>query len=278
VRGTRRSGLELPAPFAPLLSAWRHRRLIVRLARRDVESRYRGSLLGIAWSVVTPLLLLGIYTFVFSVVLKARWGAGVEGRGQYALVLFSGLLTYGVFSDCVNRAPGLVLQHVAYVKKVVFPLEILPWVSLLGALFNAAVGSVVLLAAYVAVRGAPPASSLVAPLLLIPLCLLSLGVAWLLSAAGVFLRDLGMMVPVLTMALLFLSPVFFPAAAVPEPYRTLMSLNPVTPAVESVRAVLFFREWPQWREWIISLAISGMACWLGFAWFANTRRGFADVL
>jgi homopolymeric O-antigen transport system permease protein len=235
-------------------------------------------LLGLTWSVVTPLLSLAVYTFVFSVVFRARWGAGAEHTGQFALILFAGLLTYGVFSECVNRAPGLVLQHVAYVRKVVFPLEILPWVALVGAVFNAAVGGLVLFAGFLVVHGPPPATCLVVPLLLIPLCLLTLGAAWLLSSVGVYLRDLGMIVPVLTMALLFLSPIFFPASAVPEPYRTLMSLNPVTPAVEGVRAVLFFGEWPRWREWGISLAISGTACWLGFAWFVNTRRGFADVL
>lgn len=266
----------LPAVLAPVTVAWRNRSLLARLTRREIEARYRGSMLGLAWAVATPLLTLAAYTFVFSIVLKVRWGS--VDRGQFALILFAGLLTYGIFSECVNRAPGLILQHHSYVKKFVFPLEILPWVALLGALFNAVVGSAVLLAGYLIVNGSPPLAGLLVPPLLLPLCLLTLGIAWLLASMGVFLRDLGQVVPVLTMVLLFLSPVFFPLSAVPEPHRTLMTFNPVTVAVESVRAVLFFGESPDWRQWSVSLALSSLVCWLGFAWFVNTRKGFADVL
>lgn len=274
----RPSRLVLPSPGEPLAVAWKHRALISRLARREIESRYRGSLLGLTWSVATPLLMLAVYTFVFSVVFKARWGTGSERRGEFALILFSGLLTFGLFSECVNRAPGMILENIAYVKKVVFPLETLAWVGLLGALFNTVIGVLILLVGRLALGVPPPLTSLLLPLLLIPLCLLVLGTTWFLSSVGVFLRDIRQIVPVLTTVLLFVSPIFFPASAVPEPFRSILSLNPLAPTVESVRAVLFFGRSPDWGSWTLSLGISAAVCWLGFAWFANTRKGFADVV
>jgi len=274
----RPSRLVLPSPVEPLAVAWRHRALISRLARREVEGRYRGSLLGLTWSVATPLLMLAVYTFVFSVVFKARWGTGSERRGEFALVLFSGLLTFGLFSECVNRAPGTILESVSYVKKVVFPLEILAWVGLLGALFNTAIGVLILLAGHLALGVLPPLSTLLLPVLLVPLCLLVLGTTWFLSSVGVFLRDIRQIVPILTTVLLFVSPIFYPASAVPEPYRSFLSLNPLAPTVESVRAALFFGQAPDWASWVSSLGLSSVVCWLGFTWFANTRRAFADVL
>lgn len=125
----RSSRVVLPSPIEPLAVAWRNRALVTRLARREIESRYRGSLLGLTWSVATPLLMLAVYTFVFSVVFKARWGTGSERKGEFALILFSGLITFGLFSECTNRAPGMILESISYVKKVVFPLETLAWVG-----------------------------------------------------------------------------------------------------------------------------------------------------
>ena len=274
----RSSRVILPSPVEPLAVAWRHRALIGRLARREIESRYRGSLLGLTWSVVTPLLMLAVYTFVFSVVFKARWGTGPEREGEFALILFSGLVTFGLFSECVNRAPGMVLESVSYVKKVVFPLEALAWIGLLGALFNTAIGVLILLAGHLLLGVLPPVTSILLPVLLVPLCLLVLGVTWFLSSVGVFLRDIRQIVPILTTVLLFVSPIFFPASAVPEPYRSILSLNPLAPTVENVRTALFFGRGPDWGSWTLSLGLSVSVCWLGFTWFANTRKGFADVV
>ena len=267
-----------PSPLEPLAVAWRHREIITRLARREIEGRYRGSLLGLTWSVATPLLMLAVYTFVFSVVFKARWGTGTERRGEFALILFTGMLTFGLFSECVNRAPGMILESVSYVKKVVFPLEALAWVGLLSALFNTAVGLLIILAGHAALGVFPPLTTLLLPVLLIPLCLLVLGTTWFLSSVGVFVRDIRQIVPILTTVLLFVTPIFFPASAIPEPYRSFLSFNPLAPTVESVRAALFFGREPDWTDWASSLGISIVICWLGFAWFMNTRKGFADVV
>jgi len=274
----RSSRVVLPSPIEPLAVAWRNRALVTRLARREIESRYRGSLLGLTWSVATPLLMLAVYTFVFSVVFKARWGTGSERKGEFALILFSGLITFGLFSECTNRAPGMILESISYVKKVVFPLETLAWVGLLGALFNTVIGVLILLVGHLALGVPPPLTSFLLPVLLVPLCLLVLGTTWFLSSVGVFLRDIRQIVPVLTTVLLFMSPIFFPASAVPERFRSILSLNPLAPTVENVRAVLFFGRAPDWGSWAVSLGISAAVCWLGYTWFANTRKGFADVV
>ena len=177
-------------PLAVFTGFWQHRRLILSLARREIESRYRGSFLGLVWSFLTPLLMLAVFTFVFSVVFQARWQVPVGGKGQFALLLFSGLIVFNIFAECINRAPGLVLEHATYVKKVVFPLEILPWVSLLGALFNVLASLVVLLVLYVMVLGAPPWTAILFPVIVLPLILLVMGLSWFLASVGVFVRDL----------------------------------------------------------------------------------------
>lgn len=235
--------------------------------------------MGLLWSVFTPLFMLAVYTFVFSEVFKARWGtAGSESKMQFALMLFAGLIVFNLFAECVNRAPSLILSNVNYVKKVVFPLEILPAVSLASALFHCLINVGVWLAAYVLFFGMPPLSVLYLPLVLLPFVWMIMGVAWGLASLGVYLRDVSQFVGILTSMLMFLSPIFYPATALPEGYRRILFLNPLTPVIEEVRAVLFFGRAPDFAL----LAVYGVAtfvlAWLGFAWFQKTRRGFADVL
>lgn len=261
-----------------LASLRRHRELVASLIRRDVVGRYRGSALGLLWSFFNPVLMLVVYTFVFSVVFKARWSAGSDSRTEFALVLFTGLVVFNLFAECILRAPGLVLGNVNYVKRVVFPLEILPWVALGSALFHMAIGLGVWLVFYLAFFGIPPVTALLLPVTLLPLLLLTLGLSWFLASLGVFLRDVGQVVGVLTTALMFLSPIFYPLAALPEDYRLLVQLSPLTIAVESARAVLIWGQGIPWAEWSVSLAYSALVAWLGFAWFQKTRKGFADVL
>ncbi|WP_431857381.1 ABC transporter permease [Azospirillum sp.] len=265
-------------PLALFRTAWRHRSLILRLARREIDARYRGSVLGIVWAVINPLLMLAVYTFVFTVVFQARWGAAGTGSVEFALLLFSGLVLFTVFSDGVNRAPGLLLENVSYIKKVVFPLEILPLVTLVVALFNAAIGFAILLVFYAAALGLPPLTVLLLPLVLLPLCLMTLGISWFLASAGVFLRDIRQVVGVAVTVLMFLSPIFYPLTAVPERFRGLIHLNPLTPILEQSKDLLFWGRVPAPLEWgVATLAAWGVA-WLGYAWFMKTRRGFADVV
>jgi len=266
------------SPHALFASLWNNRELIVQLTRREVLSRYRGSILGLAWSFFNPLLMLVVYTFVFSVIFKARWGPGDESKADFAIVLFVGLIIHGLFAECLNRAPGLILANVTYVKKVVFPLEILPWVAAGSALFHSAVSIAVLLAAQLVVQQALAWTIFFLPIVLLPLLFATMGLAWFLSSIGVYVRDIGQTIGIFTTVLLFLSPVFYPVDVLPENYRILLLLNPLTFVIGDARRVLIWGQPPDWTGLMIYAAASFVVAWLGFGWFQRTRRGFADVV
>ncbi|MXS84803.1 ABC transporter permease [Nitrosomonas sp. HPC101] len=265
-------------PKEMFASLWRNRELIVASAKREILGRYRGSFLGLLWSFFVPLFMLTVYTFVFSVVFKARWGTGEGSKTEFALILFAGLMMFELFAECINRAPALILSNQNYVKKVIFPLEILPFVSLLSSLFRWGVSLIVWLLAYLIFFGIPHLTIIYLPLIVLPFCLFVMGLSWALASLGVFLRDISQFIGVLTTALMFLSPIFYPATVLPEAYRHLFYLNPLTPVVEQTRAVLYFGQPPEFIMlaiyWIATFGIA----WLGFVWFQKTRKGFADVL
>ncbi|MBC7193999.1 ABC transporter permease [Marinobacter sp.] len=266
-------------PVAMFTSLWRNRRLIGQMTRREVVGRYRGSVMGLAWSFFNPVLMLFVYTFVFSVVFKARWGAGgEESRVDFAIILFVGMIVHGLFAECINRAPGLILSNVNYVKKVVFPLEILPWVAMGSALFYSLVSTVVLLLAQLIINQSLPWTSVLFPLVLLPLVFAGMGFAWFLAALGVYVRDIGQVTGIFTTVLLFLSPVFYPVSALPEEYRGLLQLNPLTLIIEESRKVLVFGSLPDWPSLGIGLLAGLAIAAAGFWWFQKTRKGFADVL
>lgn len=248
------------------------------MVRRDIVGRYRGSIMGLAWSFFNPLLMMAVYTFVFSVVFQARWNPASDSKAEFALILFAGLFVFNLFAECVNRSPGLILSNVNYVKKIIFPLEILPWVALGSALFHMLISFTVWLAFYLVILGLPPPTLLLLPLLLLPLLLLTLGLSWLFASLGVYLRDIAQLVGLLTTMLLFLSPIFYPISALPEAYRVLLRLNPIALGIEQARNALVFGMAPQWDSFVLYLAVATLVAWLGFAWFQKTRRGFADVL
>lgn len=262
--------------FAGLL---RHRELVWQMAKRDVIGRYRGSTLGVAWSLFHPLLMLAVYTVVFSSIFKARWRVSeAESTTDFAVVLFAGVLVHALFAECVNRAPTLVLDNPNFVKKVVFPLEILPWVSMGSALFHASASLLVLFGGLILGSLGIPRTAVFFPLVLAPLVVLTMGVSWFLAATGVYLRDLGQVVGVASTVLLFLSPVFYASSAIPEQYRWLFRLNPLTFIIEQTRNVLVWGYAPNWMGLLLYLAVSVIVAQLGFLWFQKTRRGFADVL
>lgn len=259
-------------------SLWRNRALISALIRREVIGRYRGSMLGILWSFFHPVFMLAVYTFVFSIVFKARWNAGSDSKTEFALVLFAGLLVFGLFSECVNRAPSLILSNVNYVKKVVFPLDVLPWVSLGSAFFHMVISLSVWFIFYLIFFGLPHPSAVLLPFVLLPLVLFTIGISWFLAALGVYLRDVAQFISIVTTTLMFLSPIFYPVSALPEEYQPILLLNPLTPVIESARDVLVWGKSPDWLLLAIYFVVSGLIAWLGFAWFQKTRKGFADVL
>lgn len=273
-----RSDRRLPTPASVVTSFWRHRHLIFSLAKRDVLGRYRGSSLGLLWALLSPVLQLATFTFVFGTIFESRWDVELRSKGEFALLLFAGLVVFFFFADCINRAPGLVFENVSYVKRVVFPLEILPWVASLSGLFQAALNTLVLLAAYLLVVGLPPWTALAIPLLFVPLTLVVTGLSWFLASIGVYLRDVRQFVPVLTTLVMFLCPIFYPLAAVPESFRHWIGLNPLAWIVEQTRGALFFARAPSPAGLVVATAVGWTVAWLGLAWFARTRRGFADVV
>jgi lipopolysaccharide transport system permease protein len=262
-----------------IASSWRHRQLTASLAKREVVGRYRGSLIGIAWSFFNPLLMLAVYTFVFSVVFKARWGVDLEqAPGGFALILFVGIIVHSILAECLGKAPALVLGNANYVKRVIFPLEVLPWVTLASALFHALISTVVLLVVRALLVHSIPWTAVFFPLVIAPYALLLLGLTSLLAAIGVYVRDIAQIVGIVTAALMFLAPVFYPITAIPAPYRWMLYLNPVTWVVEQSRAVLIAGQMPDWAGFGVYSLVAIAVAWFGFWCFQRARTGFADVL
>lgn len=269
-----------PISFASLLnSIWNNRELISQMVRREVAGRYKGSALGLAWSFFNPVFMLAVYTFVFSVVFKARWGVdGDESKTQFAIILFVGMTVHGLFAEVLNRAPGLILSNVNYVKKVVFPLEILPIISMGVALFHSLISFGVLLIAFFLFNGHLHWTSIFTPLVLLPLILLTLGLAWMLASLGVFLRDVGQTIGIITTVMMFLAPVFYPITALPEEFRLWLLANPITFIIEQARGILIWGQMPNWTGLGGYSVVASIVAWMGYSWFQKTRKGFADVL
>lgn len=262
---------------AGLLLAYRHRFLIRAMTRREIAVRYRGSMLGGLWPYLSPLFLLSVYTLVFGAVFKSRW-PGTNGLGDFAMVLYSGLLLNGLLAEMLGRAPLLVLENPNYVKKVVFPLEILPWVSLGTGVFHAGIGLTLLcLANALAGTGLHP-TVLVLPVLLLPFALLLVGMSWLLAGIGVYLRDLAQLMPPLLTALMFFSPVFYSRAQAPAALQSWLALNPLTFVIENARRVIFEGAWPLWQGWLNYFAVSLIIYLAGYLVFSRLKKGFADVV
>ena len=258
-------------------SLLRNRNLIVQMTKREVVGRYKGSIMGLAWSFFNPVFMLVVYTFVFSVIFKSRWGSG-ESQTLFALVLFVGMIVLGLFSEVLNRSPSLILSNVNYVKKVVFPIEILPVISMGAALFHTLISLGVLLAAFTLFNGYLHWTVIFIPLVLLPLVIVTLGISWMLAALGVFLRDVGQTIGIITTVLMFLSPVFYPVTAVPEKFRPFIMANPLTFIIEQARDVLIWGHLPNWIGLCIYIFTATLVAWAGYALFQKTRKGFADVL
>lgn len=260
-------------------SLWRNRQLIMQMTKREVVGRYKGSAMGLAWSFFNPVFMLTVYTFVFSVVFKARWGVdGEDSKTLFAVVLFVGMIVHGLFAEVLNRAPSLILSNVNYVKKVVFPLEILPVISMAAALFHSMISLCVLLIAFVVFNGYMHWTVIFIPLILLPFVIFTLGLAWMLASIGVFLRDVGQVIGMVTTVMMFLAPVFYPVTAVPEQFRHWLLANPLTFIIEQAREVLIWGHIPNWIGLGIYTVAATLVAWVGYMLFQKTRKGFADVL
>ena len=256
-----------------------HRQLIFQMIRRDVLGRYKGSIMGLLWSFLNPIFMLAVYTFVFSVVFKARWGIeGNDSKSQFAIILFVGMIVHSLFAEVLNRAPTLILSNVNYVKKVIFPLEILPVITMGASLFHSMISLAVLMIAFIMFNHFLHWTAIFIPLIFLPLVIFTLGCAWILASLGVFLRDVGQTIGIIMTIMMFLSPVFFPVSSLPEAYRPLILANPLTFIIEQSREVLIWGHVPNWTGLGIYMVAATLVAWSGFAWFQRTRKGFADVL
>lgn len=277
--------VRLMNPIALASQIWRHRDLVRQLTWREVTGRYRSSLLGFGWSFITPLVTLSAYTFVFGLVFRARWpqataagAASGGGLGSFGLTLFAGLIAFTFFAECLTRAPGIITASPNYVKKVVFPLEVLP-VSVVGsALFHAAISVIVLLIAHQILQGVIDWTAVFLPIVFVPLVLLALGTTWFFASVGVFFRDAVHTVVLVSQVLMFMTPVFYPIDAVPQSFRWILELNPLTPLVENARRVTVQGLPPDWPSLGLSLVVGSLVAIVGYAWFVSTKRAFADVI
>lgn len=268
------------SPLALARSIWRNRYLIMQMIRREVVGRYKGSVMGLAWSFFNPVFMLVVYTFVFSEIFRIRWGGvgGDESKTQFALILFVGMIVLSLFSEVLGRAPALIVSNVNYVKKVVFPLEILPVIAVGAALFHSFVSVVVLVAAFSLINGHVHSTAMLLPFVFLPLVILSTGLGWIMASLGVFLRDVGQTIGIIVTVLTFLSPVFYPVTAVPEKFRGFIMANPLTFIIEQAREVLIWGHAPNWLGLGIYILVATVFAWAAYAWFQKTRKGFADVL
>lgn len=265
-------------PFEPLLLIWRHWLLIQQLTKRTVVSRYQNSGFGIVWSLLTPLFLVLVYTYVFSSIFQMRWGQADATTAEFGVVLFAGLIMFWLFSDCITRSPDLVVERSNFVKRVVFPLEILPIVNLGAALFHWGVSALVLVGAIAAVGMPLHPGILYLPLLLVPFCLVMLGVSWILAAVGVYVRDIGPAVSLVVTCALFLAPVFYPLSAVPERFHDLIRLNPLTVIIEQARAVALWGHPPDFGVLTSYTMVGWAMAVVGLYVFRQAKSGFADVI
>lgn len=260
-------------PLADLLV---HRNLLRTLVARDVSARYQGSTFGLLWAIATPLLMFCAYWFFLGIVMGARWGGARPEH--FPLMLFAGLLVHQFVAEVLNRASSLIVGHATYVSKVVFPIQVLAWMTVATAGFNLLVSCAILLLGQFAVLGAAPVTWMWLPLVLLPLLPMLAGFSWFLSSLGVYLRDIEQVVPLAVTMLMFLSPIFYSVEMVPERFRSVIWLNPLTSVIEQVRRVTVLGMAPDLGE-LALFTVVGLAVMLaGYWWFERTRKGFADVL
>jgi lipopolysaccharide transport system permease protein len=274
-KAARRLSLHPLAPYVALVS---NARLVLELCRRDISGRYRGSMGGLLWTFINPLLMLAIYSFVFGYIFKSRWNTANIGNVHFSIVLFVGLIVSNFFSECLNRAPMLVVGNPNYVKKVVFPLETLSWVAVGTGLFHALISTIALLAAMLLTGVQIGWTALLFPVLMLAFLPMVAGLTWFFSALGVYFRDAQQIIVVLTTSLVFLAPIFYPRTNLPVRYRWVLSLNPMTYIVETAQSLLLWRHLPTWQATIGYCLASCVVAWLGWITFQVTRRGFADVI
>lgn len=264
--------------LGPFSALFEFSSLTFELTKRDILGRYRGASFGLLWSLISPFLMLGVYSFAFGFVMKGRWPQSAGSQVPFAAILFVALIVHGFFAECLNRSPLLITSQPNFVKRVIFPLEILPWSMLLSALFHSFMNIVAFIILRLVVEGTLTWTIVYLPLVMLPLMLVTLGISWMLAALGVYLRDIGQVTSVLATAMLFMSSAMYPLSSVPEQYRPYFQMNPLTFIIDQAREVALWGHTPDWAG-LGLYALCGLGLtYLGYAWFNVTRKGFADVL
>jgi len=275
----RQAVLRLLNPWGALSNLWYRRDLLRQLIIRNIQLRYKGTAMGLIWMVVTPLMMLAVYTFVFSVVFKARWGTDFgDSKVAFALIIFCGMAVFNIFSESIIGSVNCISGNPNYVKKVVFPLEILPVSLVFSSMFFGLVSLAILLTGVVAFLHTLSMTVICLPLILIPLFLLSCGISWFVASLGAYIRDLTHIVGIVIQVLFFMTPIFYNIDMVPEKFRFVLNLNPLTPVVQMTRNIFIYSKWPDINSFVIAIAGSLVVFQLGYAWFMKTKRGFADVV
>lgn len=263
---------------SPFLCFWQNKFVVMSMAKREVVGRYRGSVLGLLWSFVNPLLMLALYTFFFRYVFKAKWPDVGGSTADFAIMLFAGLIVHGMAAEIMSRSAGVIVSNVNLVKKVLFPVEVLPWVTVVSTLFHTTISFFVLLCFLLVSGGEIHWSVVLLPLVLLPMVLLFLGVAWVLSALGVYIRDIEQVMGSIVTLLLFTSTVFFSIENAPEAVRPILLLNPITEIINNVRKVVVYGVQPDWFNLFLYTLVAVIVLHFGYYFFNKTRKGFADVL
>ena len=265
------------AVWRPLWQLLRRLDLIISLTKRELMARYRGSVLGLLWTLVTPMVMIAIFTIIFAGIFKAKFGTS-SSQWDYALYLFCGLLPWNAFQESVQLSSGTIVARANLVKRVVFPLETLPVSLSLAAVVNQLFGTLVLVVAAAVLRHEIHATIIFLPLILIPQIIATFGAAWLVAALGVFVRDIVQGVALVLMAWMYLTPIIYPESLVPENYRRAINLNPFTPLVRNYRRVILDGLSPDWQGLAYFLAFAMVLFLFGYWWFARSRKNFADVI
>lgn len=265
----------LTGPFSALTSRWS---LTREMTQRDIKGRYRGASFGLLWSLISPFLMLCVYTLAFGYVLKSRWPGASGDIFEFAMILFIGLIVHGFFAECISRSPNLIVGNSNLVKRIIFPLQLLPWTAVLSALFHLVANTLVYFVISTILLHQAHWTIILLPVVVIPLVMFAVGVCWFLAALGVFLRDVGQVMGVISTALLFLSSAIIPVSTLPEQYQLVFKLNPLTFIIDQAREVAFWGRLPDWTGLGLYALGALVVMYLGFAFFEKTRRGFADVL
>lgn len=259
-------------------TVFKNRELISALAEREITAKYKGSYLGLIWAVLQPVMMLAVYTLVFTTVFHARWGGNQESKSDFAIALFAGLMVFNLFSECVGKAPGLVIQNPNYVTKVVFPLEILCIVNLVAGLVQYGISFVVWLIFYLVCGYKLNLVIVMLPIIACPVIMLTLGISWGIAAVGVYIKDLGQIVTFGLSVLLFITPILYPIDALNGAYKYIVGINPLTKCVEYIRNLTMFGKLPDIGDFAMLFVTTYMIMILGYALFDRLKEGFADVI